>query len=738
MPKKISISDDDIKAIITPELDRAKEWAEQLSDERKRCQELYDMAPLGNEMEGFSQAVASTVYEAVEWLKPGLSEIFTHPDFFTVKMQESERGDRIKDIVRHQLFTQQRGGKILRDYLDGALKFHFSALKVCYADEYDDEDVEFARVTLDEAAQLEQAGYVLSKYDEVQSVDPATMQPTVWLENVKGVHRAVKFRGPKVMAVPAWEFFISPGSRDIDTARIVAHRVPRMLHDIRAGENAGIYRKGSYKKLLDKTPKGEIGDDRAIASNEHVTLYDGDHLSVTDFADTAETSTHQSADAARRVFVWEVYTSLDIDADGLLEPVIVRMCEGEVLSVEENPYKRPPFRAGRVIEVAHRFEGKALPLVLESDQTELTNLTRLFTDSSAEAAYATAISSDQTFQKQWAERQIGDSLFVQGNPVDKVLFQRSPGPDQTVLQAIEMREGLVERKSGVSRYNQGIDANSLNKTATGISLISSAGQSRQKHIARILGETLADVLRDMVQINKMWSPYIESADLQPEQGLFDAPFNIEIEVGVGPQDRMAQSQYLLQHQQWLTGFAIPNGVAGPEHAVRTQSKIGKLQGVPFDDLMRAPDDIDSAQKAQQQIQQMSQQLQALNEQLAKLTQDNQKLKVEAQGKDPALETAKVQSDIVLRQREVDGKLALEGAKLQLEREKLAVNTRLEVAKMRQDVAAAEAALVDTPDGVPGIVPPPPPTPAPVRKRITIVRDQNGAIVGADAIEEAMQ
>jgi len=64
--KKIQISDDDIRDIITPELDRAKDWQTQLSDERRKCRELYDMAPLGNEVLGFSSTVESTVFEVVE------------------------------------------------------------------------------------------------------------------------------------------------------------------------------------------------------------------------------------------------------------------------------------------------------------------------------------------------------------------------------------------------------------------------------------------------------------------------------------------------------------------------------------------------------------------------------------------------------------------------------------------------------------------------------------------------
>ena len=191
MAKKINISDDDIRAIVQPELDRAKDWHDQLADERKKCRELYDMAPLGNEVEGFSQSVASTVFEAVEWLKPGFADIFTHPDFFTVKMREAERGERIKEIVRYQLFDLQDGPKIIREYLDSALKYHNGIFKVCYAEESDEIEEEYERLTIEEAAQLEQQGATFAKYDEVSGADPMTFQPVTWLENVKVVRKEI-------------------------------------------------------------------------------------------------------------------------------------------------------------------------------------------------------------------------------------------------------------------------------------------------------------------------------------------------------------------------------------------------------------------------------------------------------------------------------------------------------------------------------------------------------------------
>lgn len=681
MAKRINISDDDIKTIIEPELERAKEWGQQLADERKRCRELYDMAPLGNEVEGFSQNVDSTVFEVVEWLKPGLAEIYCHDDFFALKMDNTDDAELLRDILRHQFFEQQDGEITITDYVDDGLKYHNSILKCCYVEESDEVEEEYARLTMEEANYLQQQGVTLTKYDEVTGVDPMTFQPVTWLENVKAIRKKVTFRGPKVMAVPSWEFFITPGSRSIDSARIVAHRVKRTLHDIKLGEQQGIYRKGSYAKLLDKSAESNEIPEHL---DEVTEVYEQDGLSIDEYATQDQNvGEHKAAVAARTVYVWEIYTKLDIDSDGLLEPVIVRMAEGEVLQLEENPYKRPPFRAGSIIRISHRFEGRALPIVLENEQKELTNLSRLFVDSAAEAAYATAISSDPEFARQWAGRSIGDALIINGDPNTKVHFERPPGPDQNILAAIEMKDGKVERKSGVSRYNQGLDADSLNKTAKGISIISSLSQQKQKFGAKQLGWALKDILGDMIEINRMWPPYIEDPNLQPTEGLFDRRYSIKIEVGVGPQDRLAQSQYLVNHQQWLTGFAIPAGAAGVEHSIKCQAKIGKLQGVPFDDLMRSAEDMESAQQMQQQMQQLQQQMAQMGQQIEqasqfieKLQQENSKLKVDAKVT-PEAEMMKLRADMEVERAKI-------AADIEIAREKLAADVMLARERMMMD------------------------------------------------------
>src|SRR5690606_4219314 len=54
---------------------------------------------------------------------------------------------------------------------------------------------------------------------------------------------------------------------------------------------------------------------------------------------------------------------------------------------------------------------------------------------------------------------------------------------------LDYADSVRENRTGVTKYNQGMDSNSLNKTASGISQIMSAAQQRIRLIARVFAET---------------------------------------------------------------------------------------------------------------------------------------------------------------------------------------------------------------------------------------------------------
>ena len=64
-----------------------------------------------------------------------------------------------------------------------------------------------------------------------------------------------------------------------------------------------------------------------------------------------------------------------------------------------------------------------------------------------------------------------------------------PNVSGAVLSALEHLATVRENRTGVSRYNQGLDAESLNKTLGGLDRIMSAASQRQDLIARTFAET---------------------------------------------------------------------------------------------------------------------------------------------------------------------------------------------------------------------------------------------------------
>ena len=104
---------------------------------------------------------------------------------------------------------------------------------------------------------------------------------------------------------------------------------------------------------------------------------------------------------------------------------------------------------------------------------------------------------------------------------------------------LEYLDTIREVRTGVTKYNQGLDSDSLNKTATGISAIINQTQMRAELIARIFAETgVKDLFRKMfelsvkyqdkekiIQLNNQYIPVLPTE--------WRNRFNISIVVGLG-------------------------------------------------------------------------------------------------------------------------------------------------------------------------------------------------------------
>lgn len=644
MAKKVSLSDEDILTLVQPDIDRARTHQTELSQERETSYALYRFEPLGNERDGFSQVVDSIAWNSVEALKPSLHAIFTG-DFFSLTSDNEERAKKFKEYLRYVLFRKQNGKRVFKDWIHDSLINHFGILKCCYREDYDLETKTFPVLTSEQFdAMVSDKNIKITKYTEVIRESPfdaairaeyPDMAPPapVQYEEVKAVRKTVKFAGPSVEVVPAWEFYYVPGYAEITECPFVAHKVRKTLDDIRKGERSGKYRKGVYQKVKDKVSSRISNPDTL---GEIQRQFDVDGLTSPENALPNKPYDDGSIRAnSNEVDVWECYIQADIDGDGLLEPTVITLCEDIVVQDPvENPYGVPPFILGYYHREPHKVEGLPLPLVLRHEQLEQTNLRRLIVDAGAESTYMTAVTNDRNMARQWSARVMGDTII--GNP-DAFKMNTANPPSQFILRAKELGDSSIEKKTGITAYNQGLDANSLNKTATGISAIMTASQQRQRYTAMGFADSVEELLRQMIAIVQLYPPddvvRLVGSPIEVTPDDLQGKFDIVIDVGVGPQEKQAVAIELDNHIKFLTQAGIQLGVASTEHLANTVNKKFEILDINAKNLMKPIEEIqkeaankpDQQAQMQQQMQQMDQRIKQADSEIQRLQAENKRI-----------------------------------------------------------------------------------------------------------------
>lgn len=586
-------TDDEIISLIDGDMQKAESIQTELAEQRSDGYKRFRMEPYGNERDGFSQSVAPTVYSNHKWTMANLMEIFNE-DFFILKGEDENRSANFQKLIYCQMFRNQDGFRRFYDFLWTAILNHYAVFKVFRKDDFDLENETYDALSPEQMMQLTQdPSLTVSKYTEVDNDDGS-----ISYENVKVVRKRVIYSGPALEVVPLWEFRYSPDCRITDwggiDGRLVYHKYKSTLNDVRKKEKAGVYKKGTYEKI-----KAKYDPVTPDPQDKIEVLFNADSVSM---QDTQEPSDQPENILSREVEISECYYRLDIDGDGLLEPVIIDICGDVVCRIIENPYKKPCFRVGHIAPEPHKVTGLTMPSLLDNDQKIATNLLRLIQDSAAIDCYKNPVTSDHQMFTMLQNRK--PFAVIKGDPNKLGEVKTSP-PSQFILKAYELLKAENEEKTGITRYNQGMDASSLNKTATGIDAIMSASAKPLRLIARILGNgAIMGVIRDFIFINQKWPP--ESAMkllgtnivVNPEDMMGE--HDIEIDIGVGPAEKTAMANQLDLLIQFGTQAGVQLGIMTPLHMIRAEKKKYKLLGVKVDDLLLTEQEFQQEQQRKAQ------------------------------------------------------------------------------------------------------------------------------------------
>ena len=522
-----------------------------------------------------STVVSTDVADVIEWALPSLMRIFFGgEDVVTIKGRQAEderKAELMQELINFQIQVQNPGFMVFYRWFKDALVSGLGVIKCWWERETEDFQMK-GLFSVEEAEAMKQA----------ENIEVVKVEPTE--NNIYAVVtyklKKIKKNQPVFTNIPPNEFIYHPDASNIKDATFVAHRKLVTADYLRKRVQEGIYDEDAVEEAIRKGQEQEniSWDELNFALRPNQSQF-----------------TPPQVDEARKIFkLYECYTKYDINDDGLLEPVIVTVVNDTILRVEENLYGRPPFFVLAPILEPYEIWGKSFSDILADIQAIKTALIRqilvniaLNNDPKLEVLETAVNLQDLVLDKEFIRvRQLGAIRPLPIQPLASWTYD-----------FLEYIEGLKENRTGITRYNQGLDARSLNKTATGVRLIMAAAQQRLELIARIFAETgIKEFFRFLIELNQRFITQDivirltnERLQISPED--IRGEFDLEVSAGIGVGVKEQQLQNLQMIMQIYPQLAQV-GIVTPKNIYNIAKKFIEALGFKnVDDFLTDPEKI---------------------------------------------------------------------------------------------------------------------------------------------------
>jgi len=554
-----------------------------LAEERQRALDLYLGRPYGDEQDGRSKVVMRDVADTIEWIKPSLVKVFCAGDevarFEPVGPEDEDQATQETGYINHCIMQKNDGFQIFYDWFHDALLQKNGYVFVRNCEERVSNREQYKGLTDDEFAMLMQGDEIellehtaypdpiaQAAYSMPVQAAPTAQPPEVPMYHDAVVRKVGSYRYLKIINVPPERVLIASDwpSLNLKGCPFVELIDWKTISDLR---NEG------HDVPDDISDTAQYSDDEYEEQQREVeTLY--------------QDRRDLGADpATRRVKVRYVWLNYDADGDGIAELRHLVVVGKTALNGDEGEEDDIiPAACLCPIRMPHEHNGQSIADIVEDLQRIRTVLTRGFLDNMYLANNGrNAIDASRVNLDDMLTSRPGGVVRVEGDPNGSIMPLIHPQVGSDILGAIEYIDSVRENRTGVTRYNQGIDANSLNKTATGISQIMGAAQQRIELIARLFAETGVKNLMlivhamslkftrqaEMIKLRNKWIP------IDPQTWKTRRDMTVSVGLGTGNKDQMLQHLMLILQAQ---KEAIMIGAASPENIYNALVKLTQNAG----------------------------------------------------------------------------------------------------------------------------------------------------------------
>ena len=633
---KETITEEELVARIRGEItDSLGYMGDTISTQREMAMKYYYGLPFGNEVDGRSQYVDSTVQDTIEWIKPSLMRVFASGDemvkFTPHGPEDVKMAEQASDYVNYVFTKDNPGWEILYSWFTDALLSKNGIVKVWW-EEYDEEEREEYR-GLEE---MELTALITQEGVEV-------IEHTEYIEYEKPMHDVVikrsQYNGKiKIENVPPSEFLISREAKNIQDAAFVCHRVEKTLSELREmypDEN------------LDAESLGGSDEDLMAFSAERLERYAFDKSA--DYWGVGAGDAYDD-ESLRKFWLHESFLRTDYDDDGIAE--LRKICTVGSTVLANEAIDRVPFVSLTPVKIPHKFFGLSMADLVMDLQLMKSTLMRNLMDNMYNQNFGryAVLEGAANLDDLLTQRPGGVVRVKTPNAITPLT---TPPLEPYSFQMLEYLDGVRESRAGVSRMSQGLNENALTShtTASAVNAVMGAANSRVELVARNFAETgVKDLMitiyellmknqdkERMIMLRNEWVP------VRPDTWRDKYDCTVSVALGSGNKDQqMAHLSQMLQFASQAMQGGLP--IVNVQNMYNLGASLVKAMGFQnVDDFLTDPS------------------------------------KIPPQPQQPDPKQQELQMEAQIKQQELEikqGELQLKAAKIQQEYQKLAVDSSL--------------------------------------------------------------
>jgi len=625
-----------------------------ISQQREQAMAYYYGLPFGNEVEGRSQFVDSTVQDTIEWIKPSLMRVFASGDemvkFTPHGPEDVAMAEQATDYVNYVFTKDNPGFEILYSWFTDALLSKNGIVKVWWDETetsvreeyYDLTDIEIESVISDDEVE------VVQHTEEERQVE-SEIGEVVEVRHDVVIKRKERNGRIKIENVPPSEFLIARESKDIQESRFVCHRVLKTLSDLR-----------------EMYPDDDLASEDLGGGGENMTAFSSERLERFAYDKSAEYwegwgDTDIGEEELRTYWLHECFMKTDFDDDGIAELRRIVMVGSKIL--ENDEVDSIPFVSITPIKIPHKFFGLSIADVVMDLQLIKSTMMRTLLDNAYNQNYGRyAVLEGQANLDDLLTQRPGGVVRVKSP--NAVMPLPTPALEPYSFQMLEYIDGIRESRAGVSKMSQGMNDNALTShtTATAVNAVMTAAQSRVELVARNFAETgVKDLMINiykllykhqdkerMVMLRNEWVP------VRPDVWKDSYDCSVSVALGTGNKDQqMAHLSQMLS----FAGEAMKGGlpIVSMQNMYNLGSALVKTMGFQnvsdfLTDPSQVPPQPEEPSEAQMEMQVKSKELDIKAAELQlkqqKIQQEYQKLAVDSRLKQEELNLEREQNRAV--------------------------------------------------------------------------------------------